>query len=401
MNKLQQAEKSNNSPSLKLDTHIIEPVFQSEYWSQVAQKARINPRSLSSTDVSVLQRTIGNQATQRLIQHVHSPKMVSNLAHAILATKQIPDTKSIVPREELAHMVQQRGGASDTERLEQQADLTAEAATALPRLSPAGPDVQRRISIRDVGRGEQSGMARLDEFLALLNEVSTGLTFSVEEGWLTASTREGATLSEFDRQMQRFIADAADIRMRMTNRHGLMGERRVGFNWGVEVDSWLSGYVDIDDLLASSPSGFMTSLVHLLRERQRTTNYTRRIGTPSLDASQPGPAAEFRRAHGAGLDAELQVLRDLLQDPSVRFIDRDTRLLRNDRGDRIRERMGSGAGGNHAIRWVVVLHHSGRVLNLEEYIELLERERTTAQSRRERLGGATEHRVPGGSVPAP
>ena len=39
--------------------------------------------------------------------------------------------------------------------------------------------------------------------------------------------------------------------------------------------------------------------------------------------------------HGAGVDAELAVLRDYLQDPSIRFIDRNTRLLRNDRGDRI------------------------------------------------------------------
>jgi hypothetical protein len=144
----------------------------------------------------------------------------------------------------------------------------------------------------------------------------------------------------------------------------------------------------------------MTSLVHLLRERQQTRDYTRRIGSRSLDGSQPGPAAEFRRAHGAGLDAELAILRDYLQDPSVRFIDRDTRLLRNDRGDRIRERLSSGAGGIHAGRWVVVLHASRREISLEEYRELLERERVAEQVRGERLRGETEHRGPGG-VPAP
>jgi hypothetical protein len=309
---------------------------------------------------------------------------------------------------ELAHVVQQRGGtgggAAGAAELERQADQAAFATIrgeAMPRLSAAEPAVQRRVSVRDVGRGEQSGMARLDEFVARLNEVSTGLDFRVEAGWLVAEPRNGGMLSEFDRQMQDFIADPADIPMRMTNRHGLLGSPATGYHWGVELDTWQSGYVDIDDFLASSPSDFMTALVHLLRERQQTRNYARRIGSPSLDASQPGPGAEFRRVHGAGLDAELAILRDYLQDPSIHFIDRDTRLLRNDRGDRIRERLSSGAGGIHAGRWVVVLHGSGRVISLEEYRELLEQERVGEQVRRERLQGATEYRGPGGGVPAP
>ena len=309
---------------------------------------------------------------------------------------------------ELAHVVQQRGGsgggAADAARLERQADRAARAAVghgAMPQLSAAGPGLQRRVSIRDVGRGEQSGMARVDEFVARLNQVSTGLDFRIEAGLLVADLREGGQLSEFDRQMQDFIGDAADIPMRMTNRHGLLGNRTVGYHWGIELDTWQSGYVDIDDMLDSAPSGFMTSLVHLLRERQRTSNYRRRIGTASLDASQPGPGAEFRRVHGAGLDAELAVLRDYLQDPSLRFVNRDARVLRNDRGDRIRERLSSGAGGLHSSHWMVTLHEDGRVITLEAYRELLERERIADQVRRERLGGADEHREGGRGVPAP
>jgi Domain of unknown function (DUF4157) len=309
---------------------------------------------------------------------------------------------------ELAHVVQQRGGTTGitahAAQLEQQADQAASAVVGsgpMPSLSAAGPALQRRVSVRDVGRGEQSGMGRIGEFVARLNEVSTGLDFRFEAGWLLADLRAEGVLSEFDRHMQDFIGDTSDIPMRMTNRHGLLGDRTMGYHWGIELDTWQSGYVDIDDMLRSSPSGFMTSLVHLLRERQRTANYSRRIGTASLDASQPGPAAEFRRVHGAGLDAELAVLRDYLQDPSLRFIDRGTRLLRNDRGDRITERLASGAGGNHASRWVVTLRGTRRVISLEEYRELLDRERIAAQIGRERLGGATEHRAPGVGVPAP
>jgi len=41
------------------------------------------------------------------------------------------------------------------------------------------------------------------------------------------------------------------------------------------------------------------------------------------------------------------------------------------------------------------------VMTPEDYLALLERERTAAQVERERLGGATEHREGGRSVPAP
>jgi hypothetical protein len=203
-----------------------------------------------------------------------------------------------------------------------------------------------------------------------LNQVSAGLTFRIENGWLLSEPRAGSAFNEFDRQMQAFITDAADIPMRMTNRHGLLGNRQQGYHTPVELDAWQSGYVDIDDFLASSPTDFMTALVHLLRERQQTRSYARRIGSPSLDVSQAVPAAEFTRAHGAGLDAELAILRDYLQDPSVRFVDRETRLLRNARGDLIQERLSSGAGGLNAGRWVVVLHANRHVISLEEYRQL-------------------------------
>jgi hypothetical protein len=285
---------------------------------------------------------------------------------------------------ELAHVVQQRGGTgggaanpAELERQAERATFSALRGNPMPRLSRAGTVIQRRVSIRDVGRGEQSGMGRLDEFIERLNAVATGLTFRVEDGWLVADPKEGVALSEFDRQMQAFIADAADIPMRMTNRHGLLGFRDAGgfhATGRVFLDAWQSGYVDIDDFLASSPTDFMTSLVHLLRERQRTNRYAQRIGTASLDDT----SREFTTAHGAGLDAELAVLKDYLQDPSLHFIDRDTRLLTNARGDRIRERERHEAGGIDAVRWVVVLKGAKNEITLEEYRELLERERAAA-----------------------
>jgi hypothetical protein len=185
--------------------------------------------------------------------------------------------------------------------------------------------------------------------------------------------------------MMGFIDDNAVIPMRLVNRHALRGTPRdptdpnSGFRHPILVDNWMSGYVDIDDLLASSDLGLQTALVHLLRERAQTRNYDRRIGTQSLNDDLPGPAAEFTRVHGAGIQAELQVLRDFFSDPSIRIVNADTRVFRNDRRDRIRVRLTAGRGaagrGVTAISFEVVLHDSGRVITAEEYRQLLADER--------------------------
>lgn len=315
---------------------------------------------------------------------------------------------------ELAHVVQQRHGAGgattvgNAAQLEAQADRAAHSAlhgASMPALDAAPRAVQRRVPLRDVGRGEASGMARVGELIDRLNGMSQGLTYANEGGLLTVAPRPDGRLSEFDRQMQAFVADAASIPMRLTNRHALIGDRVHGFNDSVGVDTWMSGYVDIDDLLASSDLGMQTSLVHLLQERGQTRNYDRRIGTQTLNANLPGPAAEFTRAHASGIDAELKVLRDFFGDPSIRIVDADTRRFRNDRRDTIREKETAGRGaagqGVVAIDWEVVLHAGGRVVSAVAYRQMREAEQTAAQVQRERQSGATEHREGGRSVPAP
>lgn len=320
---------------------------------------------------------------------------------------------------ELAHVVQQGAAASksrgSSNALEAQADQAAAAVMrggAVPAMSAAAVGVQRRVAMRDVGRGEQSGFARVGEFVDRLNGMSQGLVFANTAGELTYTLRDGGTLSEFDTQMMGFIDDNTVIPMRFANRHALEGTRPTpgdpnsGFRDPIFVDSYMSGNVDIDDLLASSDLGLQTSLVHLLRERAGARNYVRRTGSPSLDAREPGPArVEFLRAHGAGIQAELQILRDFFSDPSIRIVDAGTRLFRNDRRDRIRERDTAGRGaagrGVTAISWEVVLHDSGRVITAEEYRQLRADERVRDQVERERLGGAIEYREGARGVPAP
>ncbi|MEJ8822327.1 DUF4157 domain-containing protein [Variovorax humicola] len=292
---------------------------------------------------------------------------------------------------ELAHVVQQRHGAAGAStpggetHLEAQANHAATAAmrsSAMPPIGAAAQSIQRRVPLRDVGKGEFSGMPRLGELIDRLNGMSTGLTYANDNGVLTVTPIAEGTPSEFDRQMQAFIDDPANIPMRFTNRHGLIGDKGHGYHDPVDVDTWMSGYVDIDDLLASSDLGLQTSLVHLLRERGQTKNYDRRIGTESLDASQEGPAKEFARAHASGIDAELKVLRDFFGDPSIVIVDADSRRFRNDRRDVIREKETRGRGaegqGLLAIDWEVVLHKGRRVVSAVEYKRMRDAERAAA-----------------------
>jgi len=299
---------------------------------------------------------------------------------------------------ELAHVVQQRGGTggpplADPAAYEHQADAAARAALAghdVPALSAAPAAAQPRVSMRDVGRGEQSGFGRVPELMDRLNHISLGLVFTLtHEGrfdWLTYTRILPVDLcSEFDKQMMAFIDDGADILMRFTNRHGLLGNPAAGFHWTVEVDAWQSGYVDIDDLLASSDLGLSTSMVHQLRERQGTPNYEHRIGIetgPGALVTTPGADAEFESAHLSGLQAELALLRDFFADPTIRAVDIQGRRFRNSRGDIIREKETAGrtnaTSGILAITWEVVLHGTHEVITAEEYLALLERERAAA-----------------------
>lgn len=243
--------------------------------------------------------------------------------------------------------------------------------------------LQRKVDMRDVGKGEQSGFARVPELVMRLNAVSTGLTFAVNGSDLTYTVKEGAQLSNFDQQMQGFIDQAAVIPLRFTNRHGLLGSRLAGFHEGVTEDAWSSGYVDIDDLLASSDLGMQQVLVHFLRERTATTNYAKRIGSESLNtdtATADGAKhqTEFERAHAQGIQAELAVLKDFFTDPGIKLIDHDSggevfRVYRNSRRDTIRTRLRAGHGQNAGVDAIIVevVTRDGKVHTPEEYKALI------------------------------
>ena len=248
--------------------------------------------------------------------------------------------------------------------------------------------------MRDVGKGEQSGFARVPDLITRLNTVSTGLTFALTGSDLTYTLKPGGKLSNFDTQMQGFIDQAAVIPLRFTNRHGLLGDKAHGFNDRVAVDDWSSGYVDIDDLLASNDLGMQEVLVHFLRERTATSNYAKRIGSESLNTD---PAAPGGGAHQAELDAPTPrasrpswpCCRTSSPTPRIRLIDHDSpgnifRVYRNGRKDTIRTRLRPGRGEETGVDAIIVevVTRDGKVHTPEEYKAILAAAGAASASRR-------------------
>lgn len=283
---------------------------------------------------------------------------------------------------EMAHVVQQaKGGSAPGARHERAADDAAFALAHGARAATqpgAAYGVQRRVEIRDVGRGEFSGMGRVGELIDRLNAISTALIFSLGTGGVLEYTENPyGDETEFDRRMKRFIDSTDIIPLRMTNRHGLMRDRDEDpYSIRVRGDSFMTGYVDIDDVLATDDLALQGRLIHYLTERGATRNYARRMaaGTLTID-----PA--FHRAHDAGIDAERDLLRDYFGDPRLRTIDGDQRIFRSSRGDTVIRRTRDLHGdreGTFEARYEVVVRRTGQRMTPEDYRALLERERAAA-----------------------
>ncbi|WP_371599786.1 DUF4157 domain-containing protein [Streptomyces sp. NBC_00564] len=336
---------------------------------------------------------------------------------------------------ELAHVVQQRAqpahpavrlGIGDAGTAQEAAaDLAGDAVVrgekvpgAMPTVSPT---IQRRVEMRDVGPGQQSGFDRLQELVDRLNSMADGGTFSVPLGGTTAyrvradegtlvrgsqtveldyQATEGKTPTFFETRMKAFIDGDAVLPLRLTNRHGLLRDGALGFHDQVEVDEWQSGYVDVDDLLASSDLALQSQLLHFLTERSATRDYASRIGGGTL------LGAEFDRKHDIGIEAEVQLLRDFFGDPTIQFLQDSPpatptvlRVYRNSRRDRIRLRIRQGRGADRGVdaSTIEVITRDGVTLTADGYRRLLEQE----QDERQRLRGAPERFEGGRPVPAP
>ena len=173
--------------------------------------------------------------------------------------------------------------------------------------------IRRAIELRPPGRGEASAFGRANELVDRLNTTSSAVTYALaaDGRTLTYAMIDGVTPDKFDTMMTGFIDETQVIPLRLITSAGRV--TGAGGNFvPLTGDSFVTGYVDLDDLLGSSDVGFKLLLAHFITERLEVPNYARRLGTAGL-------VPLFNRAHEKGREAEAQVLQDLLNDPSIRF----------------------------------------------------------------------------------
>ncbi len=203
----------------------------------------------------------------------------------------------------------------------------------------AGDTVHRVIELRPPGPGEATAFDRAQELVDRLNGLTTALRYRLDGRVLRYEVLDEARQNEFDRQLRAIMDQVAVIPLRLITGSGYVQENPGGPFEPALHDTWTSGYVDLDDLMASDDLGFKTQLVHYLTERAQTRNYERRIGTfpPTL-----ATLAEFNRVHQRGYEAEERVLRDEIGDPTLRYLRSEERpartwrvIYRSDEGYRI------------------------------------------------------------------
>ena len=191
---------------------------------------------------------------------------------------------------ELTHVVQQGKGSSNS--------------------------VQRAIELRRPGRGEASAFERSQEMIDRLNRLSKALHYRLDGNDLLCDVVDESAMTNFDTQMKGFI----DLKVMVPLRLVPSTKQVIG-------DSFMEGYLDLDDLMASDDLAFQSLLLHILAERFSVNRYTQRIGTdglspiilapPYLPPYQPNPV--FTRAHGKGHEAQAAHFKEVFNDPSIEY----------------------------------------------------------------------------------
>ncbi|MDD5389871.1 MAG: DUF4157 domain-containing protein [Gallionellaceae bacterium] len=171
--------------------------------------------------------------------------------------------------------------------------------------------IQRKLELRPPGKGEHSAFDRANELVDRLNTISTAIQYELKGKSLAYKVVDETKLTHFDKKMKDFIDSAALVPMRLVNHDGLVG----GSN--LFADSFVSAYVDLDDLMADDLYSFQSDLLHFITERFQVKDYDKKIGT--------NMGGQFDKAHKAGKDAEAEQLRALFKDPSIFFLYEETK----------------------------------------------------------------------------
>lgn len=281
----------------------------------------------------------------------------------------------ILTAHELTHVIQQTGRKTPQMSKTQTSGQTEEASrnssiNNAPK--PSTPDkntqvastVQRVVELRPPGRGEASAFDRRQELIDRMNSLTTGMRYSLDGRRIVYEVIDEDNLTNFDQQMRDFIDRDEVVPLRLITSAGRVN---VGGSFTpLLFDSFISGYADLDDLMASDDHAFQIVLLHFLAERFSVRNYERRIGT------NLGPS--FDRAHRIGRTAETEYFRSVVGDPTIRFNYEEERpngtlvvAWKSTEGYRIFHVI-RGAGREERGGIVFVRTRDGRRITIEELI---------------------------------
>lgn len=193
---------------------------------------------------------------------------------------------------ELAHTVQQRRAGVGADRAE-------------------GHELRRKVEFRPPGKGEANAFPRAQEIIDRLNKQSAAIQYKLDGHELKYTIVDAANLTFFDRMMRKFIDEDQTVPLRLITGEGKVGGG--GVFVPVLIDSFNSGYVDVDDLMATDEQSFQNWFTHILTERFHVKRYAHLLGTPDINPL-------FEGAHAAAQQAEAQRLQDVLRDPFIRFV---------------------------------------------------------------------------------
>lgn len=222
-----------------------------------------------------------------------------------------------------------------------------------------GQTLRRSVELRPPGRGEASAFDRAQELVDRLNAQSPAISYTLNGRVLEYTVVDEPQLQDFDRRMISFIDGPQTLPLRLINSSGRVG----GAN--LFIDSFITGYMDLDDMMASDDVSFRMNMIHILTERNEVPDYASKIGTNM---------GGFDRAHRLGNEAEADHLKAVVGDPTIRFIYEETRSngttvfgFRSDEGYRIFHIF---RGANSATRGGILLVRTadGRRITLEAFL---------------------------------
>jgi subtilisin family serine protease len=163
------------------------------------------------------------------------------------------------------------------------------------------------VAVWRAGRQNQHVFDRRQELVDRMNKQSPAMqyTLGADGQTIAYNVLDPSGLSPFDVKMRELIDLPQVLPMRLVDSAGL------SFGQHVDFDGFVTGYVDMEDLLAAEDLAFQLLMIHLLVERAQVRGYARRIGTAI------GPL--YDRAHAIATEAEAEHLRNVIGDRTIMF----------------------------------------------------------------------------------